>query len=198
MSLKQKLSEMKELMGRTKRPDKFDLPTSGRISLSQIGEEVLGTSIGRRVSLAACRAAAGFPSGRVKMSDFYGYSSGWSIGVAQHVDSATQVRFGYSDDRWDGRIYGTMDPPDFEGHKINDFSVIIQNNQTVSGELRFPSTLNQENLRITTLSGTSHTWIFNSLHNNGHYRPAPADLSNFSIWLQMHVNSTGKFKIERA
>lgn len=68
-----KLNEMKTLLSRPNNRGSFDLPDSGRITLSEIGEVVGGISPGGRVSIAAMRDKAGFPAGKVSMSDFYGY-----------------------------------------------------------------------------------------------------------------------------
>lgn len=81
--LKSKLNEMRELLSGTQRPGKFDLPSSGRIAMSQINEE-LGNSPTARLSLRAAADEFGLPSGRVAMSDFYGlslYSHELTIGV---------------------------------------------------------------------------------------------------------------------
>ncbi|CAH6903335.1 conserved hypothetical protein [Vibrio chagasii] len=67
------LLELEALMGRTRRPNKFDLPTEGRIAMSQINEE-LGNDPSSQLSLRAAADEFGLPAGEVAMTDFYGLS----------------------------------------------------------------------------------------------------------------------------
>lgn len=86
-----KLSELKQMMGRTRRPNKFDLPTSGRISMSQINEE-LGNAPMAQLSLRAAANEFGIPTGQVGLRDFYGLSSKFSNVMRCETDGG---RYGY-------------------------------------------------------------------------------------------------------
>ena len=184
-----KLDEMKELMSGTKRPGKFDLPTEGRISLSQIGEEVLGLAPGRRVSLEACRAAAGFPGTKVAFSDFYGYTACDGLNYKMTVgDSGLLV--GYSNG-YLGNTFGSMDCDDYQGGEVwalycqestpgvaTSVEMILRNGATPSPFIRIQP--------VPDISGGF--FIVHRVTDTFYNMPNASECNRFLAWIDANVN----------
>lgn len=93
MSTNTLLKEMKALMDGTRRPEQFDLPTSGTISMGDINVE-LGRSRTLALNLRWAADQFGLPSGTVRMSDFYGRRY-WTHTITNGTTSVPPA-YGYS------------------------------------------------------------------------------------------------------